>query len=135
MLALDWDSILAARGVIGAGVLVTLQVTLVAIAGVIVGGTGLAILAVSGNKALQLFARVYVALFQAVPFVTGRRPDRAASPIDMASVFPRAHRLWQFRRNGRSHDHPWPFRPGIPSLRSHANALAGQVRFMPLPKG
>ena len=65
---------------IGAGVLVTLQVTLVAIAGVIVGGTGLAILAVSGNKALQLFARVYVALFRAVPLVTERRPDRAASP-------------------------------------------------------
>lgn len=75
MFALDWDSILAARGVIGAGIVVTLQVTLVAIA----GGTGLAILAVSGSKALQLFARVYVALFRAVPLVTGRRPDHAAN--------------------------------------------------------
>lgn len=79
MFALDWGSILAARSTIGAGIVVTLQVTLVAIAGGVVGGAGLAILAVSGNKALQLFARVYVALFRAVPLVTGRRPDHAAN--------------------------------------------------------
>lgn len=69
MLALDWDSIVAARNVIGAGVAVTLQVTLVAIAGGIVGGTVLAICAVSGRRSLQLFAKLYVALFRAVPLV------------------------------------------------------------------
>lgn len=69
MFALDWESIVAARSVIGAGVWVTLQVTLVAIAGGIVGGTVLAICAVSGRKPLQLFARYYVALFRAVPLV------------------------------------------------------------------
>lgn len=69
MFALDWDSIVAARNVIGAGVAVTLQVTLVAIAGGIVGGTVLAICAVSGRRPLQLFAKCYVALFRAVPLV------------------------------------------------------------------
>jgi glutamate/aspartate transport system permease protein len=69
MFALDWDSILAARGIIGAGIVVTLQVTLVAIIGGIAGGTALAILAVSGSRPLQLFARFYVALFRAVPLV------------------------------------------------------------------
>lgn len=69
MFAFDWDSILAARGIIGAGIVVTLQVTLVAIAGGIVGGTVLAIFAVSGSRPLQLFSRFYVALFRAVPLV------------------------------------------------------------------
>jgi len=69
MFALDWDSILAARGIIGAGIVVTLQVTLVAIVGGIAGGTVLAILAVSGSRPLQLFSRFYVALFRAVPLV------------------------------------------------------------------
>jgi glutamate/aspartate transport system permease protein len=69
MFALDWDSILAARGIIGAGLVVTLQVTLVAIVGGIAGGTVLAILAVSGSRPLQLFAKFYVALFRAVPLV------------------------------------------------------------------
>ena len=69
MFTFDWDSILAARTVIGAGIVVTLQVTLVAIAGGIVGGTVLAIFAVSGSRPLQLFARFYVALFRAVPLV------------------------------------------------------------------
>lgn len=69
MFAFDWDSIIAARGVIGAGIVVTLQVTLVAIVGGIAGGTVLAIFAVSGSRPLQLFARFYVALFRAVPLV------------------------------------------------------------------
>ena len=69
MFAFDWDSIIAARGVIGAGIVVTLQVTLVAIVGGITGGTVLAIFAVSGSRPLQLFARFYVALFRAVPLV------------------------------------------------------------------
>ncbi len=69
MFAFDWDSILAARGIIGAGIVVTLQVTLVAIVGGIAGGTVLAICAVSGSRPLQLFARFYVALFRAVPLV------------------------------------------------------------------
>lgn len=69
MFALDWDSILAARGIIGAGLVVTLQITLVAIVGGIVGGTVLAIFAVSGSRPLQLFAKFYVALFRAVPLV------------------------------------------------------------------
>ena len=43
MFALDWESIVAARNVIEAGVAVTLQVTLVAIAGGIAGGTVLVI--------------------------------------------------------------------------------------------
>lgn len=69
MFALDWDSILAARNVIGAGLVVTLRVTLVAIVGGIAGGTVLAIFAVSGSRPLQLFAKFYVALFRAVPLV------------------------------------------------------------------
>lgn len=69
MFALDWDSILAARDIIGAGIVVTLQVTLVAIVGGIAGGTILAIFAVSGSRPLQLFAKFYVALFRAVPLV------------------------------------------------------------------
>lgn len=69
MFTLDWDSILAARGIIGAGIVVTLQVTLVAIIGGIAGGTILAILAVSGRRPLQLFSKFYVALFRAVPLV------------------------------------------------------------------
>lgn len=69
MFTLDWDSILAARDIIGAGIVVTLQVTLVAIVGGIAGGTVLAIFAVSGSRPLQLFARFYVALFRAVPLV------------------------------------------------------------------
>ena len=69
MFALDWESIVAARNVIEAGVAVTLQVTLVAIAGGIAGGTVLATCAVSGSRPLQLFARSYVALFRSVPLV------------------------------------------------------------------
>ncbi len=69
MFALEWDSILAARSIIGAGIAVTLQVTLVAIVGGIAGGTVLAMLAVSGSRPLQLFSKYYVALFRAVPLV------------------------------------------------------------------
>lgn len=69
MFALDWDSIVAARSIIAAGAVVTLQVTLVAIAGGIVGGIVLAMFAVSGNRPLQRFARYYVSLFRAVPLV------------------------------------------------------------------
>lgn len=69
MFALDFSAIAAAWGVIGAGIAVTLQVTLVAIVGGLVGGTILAMLAVSGSKPLQAFARVYVALFRSIPLV------------------------------------------------------------------
>lgn len=69
MFAFDWSSIVSAWAVIGAGAVVTLQVTLVAILGGLAGGTVLAIFAVSGSKPLQMFARFYVAIFRAVPLV------------------------------------------------------------------
>lgn len=59
----------AAIKVLGDGMLISLEITLIAIVFGIVWGTLLAIMRLSGNKALQWFAAGYVNLFRSIPLV------------------------------------------------------------------
>jgi glutamate/aspartate transport system permease protein len=66
----DFSSITpAAIRVLGDGMLISLEITLVAIAFGIVWGTLLAMMRLSGIKALQWFAAGYVNLFRSIPLV------------------------------------------------------------------
>ena len=65
----DWTSIPGAIPLLGKGMLVTLEVTLTAIAVGIVWGTILAVARLGRNKALSWLAAVYVNLFRSVPLV------------------------------------------------------------------
>jgi glutamate/aspartate transport system permease protein len=66
----DFSSITAAAiRVLGDGMLISLEITLVAIAFGIVWGTLLAMMRLSGIKTLQWFAAGYVNLFRSIPLV------------------------------------------------------------------
>ena len=65
----DWTSIPGAITLLAKGMLVTLEVTLTAIAVGIVWGTVLAVARLGRNKALSWLAAVYVNLFRSVPLV------------------------------------------------------------------
>ena len=69
MLEFDWSILAGSKDILIAGAWVTLKVTLVGIAGGIAAGTVLAVLSVSGVKALQLLVTGYVALFRSIPLV------------------------------------------------------------------
>ena len=65
----DWSSIPGALPILGRGMLVTLEITAVAIVVGILWGTLLALARLSGVRPLAWFAAGYVNLFRAVPLV------------------------------------------------------------------
>jgi glutamate/aspartate transport system permease protein len=65
----DWSSIPGALPILGRGMLVTLEITAVAIVVGILWGTLLALARLSGVRPLAWFAAAYVNLFRAVPLV------------------------------------------------------------------
>lgn len=69
MYEFDWSSIAGALPILGRGLLVTLQITAVAIVVGIVWGTLLALARLSGSRPLGWLAAGYVNLFRAVPLV------------------------------------------------------------------
>ncbi|HQR58966.1 MAG TPA: ABC transporter permease subunit, partial [Azonexus sp.] len=69
MYEFDWTSIPGAISLLAKGMLVTLEVTLTAIAVGIVWGTLLAVARLGRNRVLFWLAAVYVNLFRSVPLV------------------------------------------------------------------
>jgi glutamate/aspartate transport system permease protein len=69
MYELDWSSIPGALPFLWKGMVLSLELTLVAVAAGIVWGTVLAILRLSPLKPLAAFAAAYVSLFRSVPLV------------------------------------------------------------------
>jgi glutamate/aspartate transport system permease protein len=65
----DWSSIPGALPALGAGALITLEITLIAIVVGILWGTILALLRLSGIAPLAWFARAYVTVFRSIPLV------------------------------------------------------------------
>jgi glutamate/aspartate transport system permease protein len=65
----DWSSIPGALPFLWKGMKLSLQITLVAVAAGMVWGTLLALLRLSGVRALSIFAEGYVSLFRSVPLV------------------------------------------------------------------
>jgi glutamate/aspartate transport system permease protein len=69
MYEFDWSSIPGALPLLAKGMLITLEVTVTAIAVGIVWGTILAIARLGGNRILATLAATYVNLFRSVPLV------------------------------------------------------------------
>src|SRR6266436_299647 len=69
MYAFDWSSIPASLPFLWQGMLVTLQITLVAIVVGILLGTIIAVLRLSKNPILSALAAAYVTLFRSIPLV------------------------------------------------------------------
>jgi len=69
MYAFDWSSIPGALPFLWRGMKVTFEITVTAIAVGIAWGTVLAILRLSGNRALSWFAASYVNAFRSIPLV------------------------------------------------------------------
>jgi glutamate/aspartate transport system permease protein len=65
----DWSSIPGALPFLWQGMKLSLRITLVAVAAGMVWGTALALLRLSGVRALSIFAEGYVSLFRSVPLV------------------------------------------------------------------
>jgi glutamate/aspartate transport system permease protein len=65
----DWSSIPGALPFLWQGMKLSLQITLIAVAAGMVWGTLLALLRLSGVRALSIFAGGYVSLFRSVPLV------------------------------------------------------------------
>lgn len=65
----DWSGIPGALPTLWTGVIVTLEITLIAIVIGIVWGTLLALMRLSGIKPLEWFARGYVTVFRSIPLV------------------------------------------------------------------
>jgi len=65
----DWSSIPGALPFLWQGMKLSLRITLVAVAAGTVWGTALALLRLSGVRALSIFAEAYVSLFRSVPLV------------------------------------------------------------------
>jgi glutamate/aspartate transport system permease protein len=65
----DWSSIPGALPFLWRGMKLSLQITLIAVAAGMVWGTVLALLRLSGVRALSIFAGGYVSLFRSVPLV------------------------------------------------------------------
>jgi glutamate/aspartate transport system permease protein len=69
MYQFDWSSIPGALPALSSGAVITLKITLTAIAVGIAWGTLLALLRLSGIKALAWFAQAYVTMFRSIPLV------------------------------------------------------------------
>jgi glutamate/aspartate transport system permease protein len=69
MHAFDWSSIPGSLPFLWQGMLVTLQITLVAIAIGILLGTIIAVLRLSKNSLLSTLAASYVTIFRSIPLV------------------------------------------------------------------
>ena len=69
MLNFDWDLIWQAVPVLGRGMMVTLKITLTAMAFGIVWGTALAVARLSPFSPLRLFAKFYVDCFRSIPLI------------------------------------------------------------------
>ncbi len=69
MFEFDWNTLLASRGLLFAGLWVTLKITLVAVLCGLLWGTVLAMLSISKSRALVQFAKVYVSVFRSIPLV------------------------------------------------------------------
>ena len=69
MYEFDWSSIPGALPFLWSGMVLTLKITAVAVVVGIVWGTLLALMRMSGNKPLSLFAASYVNLFRSIPLV------------------------------------------------------------------
>ncbi len=69
MYAFEWSSIPAALPTLGAGALITLQITGVAVVAGILWGTLLAAFRLSGIKLLSWCATLYVTFFRSIPLV------------------------------------------------------------------
>jgi glutamate/aspartate transport system permease protein len=65
----DWSSIPGALPFLWEGMKLSLRITLVAVAAGMVWGTALALLRLSGLRALAIFAEAYVSLFRSIPLV------------------------------------------------------------------
>lgn len=69
MFEVDWDIILASRGLLLAGMWITLKITFVAIICGLAWGTVLALCSTVKSKTLNLFAQAYVSLFRSIPLI------------------------------------------------------------------
>src|SRR6266576_2958992 len=69
MYPFDWSSVFASLPFLWQGMVVTLQITLVAIVVGIVLGTIIAVCRLSKNSALSTIAAGYVTLFRSIPLV------------------------------------------------------------------
>jgi glutamate/aspartate transport system permease protein len=69
MYQFDWSSIPGALPALSSGAVITLKITLTAIVAGIAWGTLLALLRLSGIKALAWFAQAYVTMFRSIPLV------------------------------------------------------------------
>jgi glutamate/aspartate transport system permease protein len=69
MYQFDWSSIPGALPALSSGAVITLKITLTAIVVGIAWGTLLALLRLSGIKALAWFAQAYVTMFRSIPLV------------------------------------------------------------------
>src|SRR5208283_2482555 len=65
----DWSSIPSALPFLWKGMRVSMEITAVAVAAGIVGGTPLAMMRLSSNRHLASFALFYLTVFRAVPLV------------------------------------------------------------------
>ena len=69
MFEMDWQSLIDSRDVLLSGMLITLQITAVAILFGLAWGTVLAIFSLSTHRALRIFTQAYVSLFRSIPLV------------------------------------------------------------------
>ncbi|ACD21252.1 ABC transporter permease subunit [Paraburkholderia phytofirmans] len=69
MFNIDWQALADSKGIVLAGMGVTLQITFVAILCGLLWGTVLAVLHRSPQRAVRVFAQGYVALFRSIPLV------------------------------------------------------------------
>lgn len=69
MFEVDWEIILASRGLLLAGMWITLKITFVAVVCGLAWGTVLAICSTVRSKALNVFAQAYVSLFRSIPLI------------------------------------------------------------------
>lgn len=69
MYEFDWSGISAALPTLGTGMLITLQITSVAVVSGIVWGMLLAVFRLSGIKLLSWFATLYITFFRSIPLV------------------------------------------------------------------
>ncbi|TAM79302.1 MAG: ABC transporter permease subunit [Candidimonas sp.] len=69
MFNIDWTIIFQSRALLFTGMLVTLKITVVAIACGLAWGTVLAVCSISKNRFLTIFAQSYVSLFRSIPLI------------------------------------------------------------------
>ena len=90
MYEFDWTSIPGAIPLLAKGILVTLEVTLTAIAVGVVWGTLLAVARLGRNRLLSWLAAVYVNLFRSVLLVLSRPREQSGASIQWTAEGARA---------------------------------------------